>query len=98
MCQASPYQFRDLGACGLDEFGIGVRVPAQGPFALGRAAGSTQVRSAGARRRRQLDDVGELADDRDLPVSNPKLRGSFPAGKTVGVATSAAQQSVRRVQ
>jgi hypothetical protein len=30
---------------------------------------TTQVRSASAGRRRQLDDVGELADDRDLLVA-----------------------------
>jgi hypothetical protein len=49
-------------------------------------------------RRQPLDDVGALADDRNLLVSSPKLRGSFPAGKTGGIATSAAQQASANVQ
>ena len=94
-CQVSSCSvLRDLGACGADEFGVGVRVPAQAPSALGRPGQQHPGPvGQGRGRRRQLDDVGELADARELLVSSPKLRGSFPAGKTGGIATPAAQQA-----
>jgi hypothetical protein len=71
ICQASSCSvLRDLGACGADEFGVGVRMPAQAQSALGRPG---QQHSGpvgqGRDRRRQLDDLGALADARELLVA-----------------------------